>query len=186
MTMCAQGSARNEPGSVVVDAEQRTRRFDRLFVGGFAGLAYAHAGIVQQFFHQGRGCVFEYLVAVGALAEPAARLGQDLSAHRLRLVAQGRDQRCRPLGAFYRQIPADLLVEDTVCIDGRGFPVVLPFEDHPVEVVDRVQVHVVQFADCRVDITRYGNVHGKHRSPAARFQRAFDLVECNHRFGACR
>ena len=48
------------------------------------------------------------------------------------------------------------------------------FRHHVVQVIDSVQVDVVQLADFRFDVTRYGNVDHEDRLVPALFQRTLD------------
>ncbi len=48
------------------------------------------------------------------------------------------------------------------------------------QVVDRVEVDVLEFADARIDVARYGEVEHEHRPVPALVERSPDLVEANH------
>ena len=62
-----------------------------------------------------------------------------------------------------------------MCLDRGGLAISLAFENDLVEVIDRVQVKVAEFACARLDVTRPGNVAREDRLAVARLEGRLEL-----------
>ncbi len=118
------------------------------------------------------GQLVNNLLHVGALRDGGQRFGLHFRANLVSLrtvVADGfhralRTQPGHEVDAF--------LLHDRLRLHRRRFALRQVALNDGVQIVHAVQIGVGQFADFRLDIARYGDIHQQHRLVAARLQRA--------------
>ena len=105
----------------------------------------------------------------------------DLVTQRLAVFPEGCDYRSNLLGAFNVLVAANFVIQQLVRLDGCGFTVSLAFHDDLVEVVERIQINVIEFADTGLNVSGDGDVDGKDRPVLTRRDGCLHLTKRDNR-----
>ena len=101
-------------------------------------LRKATLGLCNIFFISACGGKLDGIFGRLTFGHAFARLLGNLLAKCLMLFAQCRDDRCDLFGSLDGGIAADLIVQESMRLDGGGFAISLALQDDLVEIVDRI------------------------------------------------
>ena len=78
----------------------------------------------------------------------------------------------------------DLVVDDFLGLLGGGLARTQIFLDDILQIVHRVQIHILQFSHRRLDVARHRQIDHEHRPAAALFQTGAHLRRRQQQTGA--